>query len=56
MIQQSIQNPLASELLRGDYPEGATIEVDYDGDEFTFARRDAAADDDVIDAEFEVQR
>ncbi|RIK82344.1 MAG: ATP-dependent chaperone ClpB [Planctomycetota bacterium] len=56
VIQQSIQNPLASELLRGDYPEGTTIEVDFDGEEFTFARRNNRADDDVIDAEFEVQR
>ncbi len=38
VIQQSIQNPLATELLRGEYPEGATIEVDVDPDtqEFTF--------------------
>ncbi|MCC6492863.1 MAG: ATP-dependent chaperone ClpB [Pirellulales bacterium] len=56
VIQQSLQNPLASELLRGDYPEGSTIEIDFDGEEFTFARQDAQPDDDVIDAEYEVQR
>jgi ATP-dependent Clp protease ATP-binding subunit ClpB len=43
VIQQEIQNPLATELLRGEYPEGATIEVDVDGEEFTFAKADGAA-------------
>jgi ATP-dependent Clp protease ATP-binding subunit ClpB len=40
VIQQSIQNPLATELLRGEYPEGATIEVDVDPDteEFVFRK------------------
>ena len=45
VIQQTIQNPLATELLRGEYPEGSTIEVDVDGagDEFLFRRNDEAA-------------
>ena len=43
VIQQSVQNPLATELLRGEYPEGSTIEVDVRDDEFTFARREEAA-------------
>jgi ATP-dependent Clp protease ATP-binding subunit ClpB len=43
VIQQELQNPLATELLRGEYPEGSTIEVDVDGDEFTFARLDEPA-------------
>jgi ATP-dependent Clp protease ATP-binding subunit ClpB len=43
VIQQELQNPLATELLRGEYPEGSTIEVDVDGDEFTFAKTDAPA-------------
>ncbi|MBX3425245.1 MAG: ATP-dependent chaperone ClpB [Pirellulales bacterium] len=38
VIQQSVQNPLATELLKGEYPEGATVEIDSDGDEFTFRR------------------
>ena len=38
VIQQSLQNPLATELLKGEYPEGTTIEVDYRGEEFTFRR------------------
>jgi ATP-dependent Clp protease ATP-binding subunit ClpB len=56
VIQQSIQNPLASELLRGEYPEGTTVEVDFEGDEFTFRRRDGESADEPIDVEFEVQR
>ena len=40
VIQQSLQNPLATELLRGEYPEGSTIEVDYQAEEFTFHRVD----------------
>ncbi len=37
VIQQSIQNPLATELLRGEYPEDSTIEIDFADDDFTFA-------------------
>ena len=36
MIQQELQNPLATELLKGEFPEGSTIRIDYDGTEFTF--------------------
>jgi len=43
VIQQELQNPLATELLRGEYPDGSTIEVDVDGDEFTFAKTEAPA-------------
>jgi ATP-dependent Clp protease ATP-binding subunit ClpB len=39
VIQQEIQNPLATELLRGDYPEGTTIVVNSDGDDFTFSKK-----------------
>ncbi|QEG34806.1 ATP-dependent chaperone ClpB [Bythopirellula goksoeyrii] len=39
VIQQSIQNPLATELLKGEYPEDSTIEVDYQGDEFSFEKQ-----------------
>jgi len=38
VIQQSLQNPLATELLKGEYPEGSAIEVDYQDQEFTFRR------------------
>jgi ATP-dependent Clp protease ATP-binding subunit ClpB len=36
VIQQELQNPLATELLKGGYPEGATIRIDYDGSDFAF--------------------
>jgi ATP-dependent Clp protease ATP-binding subunit ClpB len=36
VIQQELQNPLATELLKGAIPEGSTIRIDYDGAEFTF--------------------
>jgi ATP-dependent Clp protease ATP-binding subunit ClpB len=29
VIQQSLQNPLATELLKGEFPEGAVVEIDY---------------------------
>lgn len=38
VIQQRVQNPLATELLKGGYPEGSVIEVDLDDDRFTFQR------------------
>jgi ATP-dependent Clp protease ATP-binding subunit ClpB len=37
VIQNELQNPLASELLKGGYPEGSTVKIDFDGEEFTFA-------------------
>ena len=36
VIQQRIQNPLATDLLRGRIPAGSTVRVDYRDDEFTF--------------------
>ncbi|MEX0937466.1 MAG: ATP-dependent chaperone ClpB [Pirellulales bacterium] len=40
IIQQKIQNPLATELLRGEYPEGAVVKIDWADGEFTFERVD----------------
>jgi len=40
VIQQQLQNPLATELLRDEYPEGSTVRVDFSGGEFTFSRID----------------
>ena len=37
VIQQRIQNPLAVELLRGDFREGDSIQVDHRDGQFTFA-------------------
>jgi ATP-dependent Clp protease ATP-binding subunit ClpB len=39
-IQQQIQNPLATEILKGNFNEGSTIRVDHRGDEFVFQRVD----------------
>ncbi|TWT68278.1 ATP-dependent chaperone ClpB [Crateriforma conspicua] len=36
VIQREVQNPLATALLKSSYPEGATVQVDYNGDGFTF--------------------
>jgi ATP-dependent Clp protease ATP-binding subunit ClpB len=38
VIQQKIQNPLAVELLRQQFTEGARVTVDYIDGEFTFER------------------
>jgi ATP-dependent Clp protease ATP-binding subunit ClpB len=37
VIQQEVQNPLASELLKGAFPEGSTVRIDFDGTVFTFS-------------------
>jgi len=37
VIQQQLQNPLASELLSGRFPEGSTVTIDFVQDGFTFA-------------------
>ncbi|MBX7169236.1 MAG: ATP-dependent chaperone ClpB [Pirellulales bacterium] len=37
VIQQKIQNPLATEILRQEFTTGSDIVVDYQFDEFTFA-------------------
>ena len=36
VIQQELQNPLATELLKGEFAEGTTIRIDFDGQDFTF--------------------
>ncbi|NND97262.1 MAG: ATP-dependent chaperone ClpB [Pirellulaceae bacterium] len=41
VIQREIQNPLATALLKTQYPEGTTIYVDHDGQNFTFANKPA---------------
>jgi len=38
VLKQSVQNPLATELLKEEFPEGATIRIDYDGEAFVFGR------------------
>ena len=36
VIQQRLQNSLATELLKGHIPEGGGVRIDYQGDEFVF--------------------
>ena len=36
LIQRRIENPLSKMLISDEFPEGATIEVDYDEDDYTF--------------------
>lgn len=36
VIQRKLQNPLATELLKGHFPEGSGIRVDYEDGEFVF--------------------
>lgn len=37
VIQREVQNQLATALLKSEFPEGSTIDVDYDGDQYTFS-------------------
>ncbi|MEX2142349.1 MAG: ATP-dependent chaperone ClpB [Pirellulales bacterium] len=36
VIQQQIQNPLAAEILKGEFPEGSVVRVDFRDGAFTF--------------------
>jgi len=38
VIQQKLQNPLATELLKGKFSEGCLIRIDYRDGDFTFER------------------
>jgi ATP-dependent Clp protease ATP-binding subunit ClpB len=61
VIQQELQNPLATELLKGEFAEGATIHIDFDGQDFTFEtvdggngagrRGDKSRGDEIVAAE-----
>jgi ATP-dependent Clp protease ATP-binding subunit ClpB len=42
VIQQRVVNPLSRELLKGEFPEGATVHIDFVDEEFTFSRSDEA--------------
>lgn len=43
VIQQNIQNPLATELLKQNVTEGSVVEVDFNDGEFAFRRIEAAS-------------
>ena len=36
MVQRLLENPLAMRIIGGEIPEGATVEVDVQGDEILF--------------------
>jgi ATP-dependent Clp protease ATP-binding subunit ClpB len=36
VIQQRIQNPLATEILKGNIPAGSSVKIDFVGEEYTF--------------------
>jgi ATP-dependent Clp protease ATP-binding subunit ClpB len=38
VLQQQVQNPLATEILKGHFTEGSVVRVDFRDDEFTFER------------------
>jgi len=42
-IQQLVENPLASALLRGEFPEGVAIRAERDGEQLTFSRERVSA-------------
>jgi ATP-dependent Clp protease ATP-binding subunit ClpB len=40
VIQQQVQNPLASEILKGEFPEGSIVRIDFQNGEFAFEREE----------------
>jgi ATP-dependent Clp protease ATP-binding subunit ClpB len=42
VIQQRIQNPLATELLKGEFTEGSVVAIDYRDGDFTFEHSEPA--------------
>jgi ATP-dependent Clp protease ATP-binding subunit ClpB len=46
VIQQRIQNPLATEILKGSIPAGSGVKIDFVDNEFTFAPIAAPQDGD----------
>ena len=48
VIQQRLENPLATEILRGEYEEGAVIRIDWDGHDFVFTH-DTATTESIVE-------
>ena len=42
VIQQRIQNPLAVELLKQEFPAGSRVKIDYTDGDFAFQREGGA--------------
>ena len=40
VIQQQVQNPLATEILKGEFPEGSIVRIDFRDGEFAFEREE----------------
>jgi ATP-dependent Clp protease ATP-binding subunit ClpB len=53
VIQQRIENPLASRILKGDYTEGDTVSIDVDPakHDFKFNRESAPVDGELVEEE-----
>ena len=49
VIQQRIENPLASKLLAGDFAPGDHIKVDIEGKSFTFAKGNETVEAELIE-------
>jgi ATP-dependent Clp protease ATP-binding subunit ClpB len=47
VIQQRVVNPLSRELLKGEFPEGSVVHIDFVDDEFSFTRSDEARNEPV---------
>ena len=43
VIQQQVQNPLATEILKGQFPEGSVVKLDFQNDQFVIERQDQPA-------------
>jgi len=41
LIQREIENPLARRLLAGDYVDGDAIEIDANGEVFSFSKMES---------------
>jgi ATP-dependent Clp protease ATP-binding subunit ClpB len=49
VIQHRLENPLATEILRGEYEEGTGIRIDWDDHDFVFSRDDSASTQSVAE-------
>jgi ATP-dependent Clp protease ATP-binding subunit ClpB len=49
VIQQRLENPIASRILQGEYLEGDTVLVDYAGKSFVFGKE--SPEPEVLEAE-----